>query len=49
MIQEQDISDTVCSDNYGIDPKGPIDEQDAGTVVIPETLPLYLKMICRIT
>jgi len=37
MIQEQDISDTVCSDNYGVDPEGPIAEQDAGTVIIPET------------
>lgn len=38
MIQEEDISDTVCSDDYGIDPEAPIAEEDAGTVVIPETL-----------
>ena len=38
MIQEDNILDTVCSD-YGIDPEGPIAEEDAGTVVIPETLP----------
>ena len=38
MIQEEDISDTVCSDDYGIDPEGPIAEQDASTVVILETL-----------
>ena len=37
MIQEDDISDTVCSDDYGIDTEGPIAEQDAGTVIIPET------------
>ena len=38
MIQEGDISDTMCADDYGIDPEGPIAEEDAGTVVIPETL-----------
>jgi len=37
MIQEQDIPYTVRSDNYGVDPEGPIAEQDAGTVVVPET------------
>ena len=38
MIQDGDISDTMCADDYGIDPEGPIAEEDAGTVVIPETL-----------
>ena len=38
MIREEDISDTVSSD-FGIDPEGPLPEEDAGTVTIPETLP----------
>ena len=38
MIQEEDISDTVCSDNYRIDPEAPIAKEDADTVVIPKTL-----------
>ena len=40
MIQQEDTLDTVSAD-FGIDPEGPVPEEDAGTVVIPETvLPL---------
>ena len=37
MIQEENILDAVDSD-YGIDPEGPIVEDDTGTVTIPETV-----------
>jgi len=37
MIREEHILDTVESD-YGIDPDGPIAEDDVGTVTIPETV-----------
>ena len=38
MIREDDALDTVSAD-YGIDPEGPIPEEDTVTVIIPETLP----------
>lgn len=38
MIREDNALDTVSTD-YGIDPEGPIPEEDTGTIVIPETLP----------
>ena len=38
MIREDNALDTVSTD-CGIDPKGPIPEENNGTVVITETLP----------
>jgi len=36
------------SSDYGIDPEGLIAEENTATVVVPETLPLYLMMIYKI-